>query len=80
MSRHLPQVVIRTLPTWNDEPSIKEALVLKELMLAYHRTVHVHSERQEHDRAMSDPRVLNEHYAARRRSVERGENDCRFCH
>jgi hypothetical protein len=79
MSRHLPQVVIRTLPTWNDEPSIKEALVLKELMLAYHRTVHVHSERREHD-AMSDPRVLNEHYAARRRSVERGENDCRFCH
>lgn len=44
------------------------------------RAAHPRARVLEHDRAMSDPRVLDEHYSARRRSVGWGENDCRFCH
>lgn len=36
-------------------------------------------ERREHDRAMSDPRIRDEHYAARARDVAAGGQDCHFC-
>ena len=36
-------------------------------------------ERREHDRAMIDPRIRDEHYAARSREVSRGGRDCPFC-
>lgn len=36
-------------------------------------------ERREHDRAMTDPRIRDEHYAARAREVAAGGQDCHFC-
>ena len=36
-------------------------------------------ERREHDRAMTDPRIRDEHYAARARDVAAGGPDCHFC-
>jgi hypothetical protein len=36
-------------------------------------------ERREHDRAMNDPRIRDEHYAARAREVAAGGSDCYFC-
>lgn len=36
-------------------------------------------ERRDHDRAMSDPRVREEHFAARARDVSAGGSDCHFC-
>ena len=36
-------------------------------------------ERREHDQAMSDPRIRDEHYAARARDVAAGGPDCYFC-
>jgi hypothetical protein len=36
-------------------------------------------ERREHDRAMTDPRIRDEHYAARARDVAAGGHDCHFC-
>ena len=36
-------------------------------------------ERREHDYAMSDPRIRDEHYAARNRDVSAGGQDCPFC-
>jgi hypothetical protein len=36
-------------------------------------------ERREHDRAMSDPRIRDEHYHARAREVANGGPDCHFC-
>jgi hypothetical protein len=36
-------------------------------------------ERRDHDRAMSDPRIRDEHYAARAREVASGSPDCHFC-
>jgi len=36
-------------------------------------------ERREHDRAMADPRIRDEHYAARAREVASGGTDCHFC-
>jgi hypothetical protein len=36
-------------------------------------------ERREHDRAMADPRIRDEHYAARAREVAAGGTDCHFC-
>jgi hypothetical protein len=36
-------------------------------------------ERREHDRAMSDPRIRDEHYYARARDVSAGGRDCEFC-
>jgi hypothetical protein len=35
---------------------------------------------REHDDAMSDPRVANEHRAAINRAQSRGEPGCTFCH
>jgi hypothetical protein len=37
------------------------------------------AERREHDRAMADPRVRDEHFAARSRATDAGEGDCPFC-
>jgi hypothetical protein len=36
-------------------------------------------ERREHDRAMMDPRIRDEHFAARAREVAAGHGDCHFC-
>ena len=36
-------------------------------------------ERREHDGAMSDPRIRDEHFAARAREVAAGKRDCHFC-
>ncbi|HTU30915.1 MAG TPA: hypothetical protein VMF07_16120 [Solirubrobacteraceae bacterium] len=36
-------------------------------------------ERREHDRAMTDPRIRDEHFAARAREVAGGGSDCYFC-
>jgi hypothetical protein len=36
-------------------------------------------ERREHDVAMSDPRIRDEHFAARARDVSAGGGDCPFC-
>ncbi|HEY3773211.1 MAG TPA: hypothetical protein VGL69_09470 [Solirubrobacteraceae bacterium] len=36
-------------------------------------------DRREHDRAMSDPRIRDEHFAARAREVAAGGSDCHFC-
>jgi hypothetical protein len=36
-------------------------------------------ERREHDRAMTDPRIRDEHFAARAREVAAGGTDCHFC-
>ncbi len=36
-------------------------------------------ERREHDTAMSDPRIRDEHFAARARDVAAGKRDCHFC-
>jgi hypothetical protein len=36
-------------------------------------------ERRDHDRAMSDPRIRDEHYHARAREVANGGPDCHFC-
>jgi hypothetical protein len=36
-------------------------------------------ERREHDRAMTDPRIRDEHYAARSREVTAGGHDCPYC-
>ena len=36
-------------------------------------------ERREHDRAMSDPRIRDEHFAARARETAHGAPDCHFC-
>jgi hypothetical protein len=36
-------------------------------------------ERREHDVAMSDPRIRDEHFAARSRAVDAGHGDCPFC-
>jgi hypothetical protein len=36
-------------------------------------------ERREHDSAMIDPRVRDEHFAARSRAVAAGHGDCPFC-
>jgi hypothetical protein len=36
-------------------------------------------ERLEHNSAMADPKVLNEHQIARGRAVSAGEPDCRYC-
>jgi hypothetical protein len=36
-------------------------------------------ERREHDRAMSDPRIRDEHYHARARDLAAGGHDCNFC-
>ena len=36
-------------------------------------------DRREHDRAMTDPRIRDEHYAARAREVSAGGHDCHYC-
>ena len=36
-------------------------------------------ERREHDTAMSDARVRDEHFAARSRAMASGHGDCPFC-
>jgi len=36
-------------------------------------------ERREHDRAIADPRIRDEHDAARARQVAGGGQDCYFC-
>jgi hypothetical protein len=36
-------------------------------------------DRREHDRAMNDPRIRDEHFAARAREVAAGGSDCHFC-
>jgi hypothetical protein len=36
-------------------------------------------ERRDHDRAMTDPRIRDEHYYARARDVSAGGHDCEFC-
>jgi hypothetical protein len=36
-------------------------------------------ERREHDRAMLDPRIRDEHFAGRARDVAAGAADCHFC-
>jgi hypothetical protein len=36
-------------------------------------------DRREHDRAMADPRMRDEHYIARHRQVAQGGPDCTFC-
>jgi hypothetical protein len=36
-------------------------------------------ERREHDHAMTDPRIRDEHFAARGRAVADGHGDCPFC-
>jgi hypothetical protein len=36
-------------------------------------------ERRDHDRAMADPRVRDEHFIARTRQVAAGGQDCNFC-
>ena len=36
-------------------------------------------ERREHDVAMDDPRIRDEHFAARGRAVAEGDGDCPFC-
>lgn len=36
-------------------------------------------ERREHDRAMADPRIRDEHYAGRARDVSAGAPDCPYC-
>ncbi len=36
-------------------------------------------ERREHDRAMTDPRIRDEHYHARARDLSAGGHDCQFC-
>ncbi|HEX5192599.1 MAG TPA: hypothetical protein VFW09_07335 [Solirubrobacteraceae bacterium] len=35
--------------------------------------------RREHDRAMTDPRIRDEHFAARARDTAAGGRDCEFC-
>jgi hypothetical protein len=37
------------------------------------------AERRDHDQAMADPRIRDEHFAARSRAVSAGEGDCPFC-
>jgi hypothetical protein len=36
-------------------------------------------DRRDHDTAMTDPRVRDEHFAARTRAVDGGHGDCPFC-
>ena len=36
-------------------------------------------ERREHDRAMTDARIRDEHFAARARDTAAGGRDCDFC-
>ena len=36
-------------------------------------------ERREHDQAIADPRIRDEHYAGRARDVAAGGPDCHFC-
>jgi hypothetical protein len=36
-------------------------------------------ERREHDRAMTDHRIRDEHFHARARDVSAGGQDCEFC-
>jgi hypothetical protein len=36
-------------------------------------------ERRDHDRAMTDPGVRNEHFIARDREVSAGGRDCPYC-
>ena len=36
-------------------------------------------ERREHDAAMNDPRIRDEHFAARARDVSAGRRDCYLC-
>jgi hypothetical protein len=36
-------------------------------------------DRREHDRAMADPHVRNEHFIARSRQVSAGGPDCLYC-
>ncbi len=36
-------------------------------------------ERREHDRAMTDARIRDEHFAARARDTGRGQRDCPYC-
>jgi hypothetical protein len=43
------------------------------------RSVARSRERREHDRAMTDPRIRDEHDVARAREVAAGGQDCYFC-
>lgn len=36
-------------------------------------------DRRDHDLAMTDPRIRDEHFAARSREVSNGQGDCPFC-
>lgn len=36
-------------------------------------------ERRDHDQAMTDPRIRDEHFASRSRAVSDGQGDCPFC-
>ena len=36
-------------------------------------------ERREHDRAMTDPRIRDEHFHGRARATAAGEGDCPYC-
>ena len=42
-------------------------------------TLAIARERREHDTAMSDARVRDEHFAARSRAMAAGHGDCPFC-
>lgn len=42
-------------------------------------TVERSRERRDHDRAMTDPRIRDEHLAARARDTAAGGHDCEFC-
>jgi hypothetical protein len=45
----------------------------------FRQSVERSRDRREHDRAMADPRIRDEHYSARTREVSAGGQDCPYC-
>jgi len=72
------QTETRLVLSPNQEPGQMKTLtrtLSKRVRLSVERS----RERREHDRAMTDPRIRDEHFAARAREVAGGGSDCYFC-
>jgi hypothetical protein len=59
--------------------SITSSSPFSQIRLRVRAQIAIARERREHDSAMTDPRIRDEHFAARGRAVSAGDGDCPFC-